>query len=234
MRLVGPNCLGVINTADGVAPERDLRAGDCHRRATSASSPRAERSAWRSSSSPRDRGLGVSSFASIGNRADITANDLLEYWEEDPDDRASRCSTSSRSATRGASRGWRRGSVARSRSSSSRAAARWRAQRATSSHTGALLSASDVTVDALFEQAGVIRTETPRRAARRRLAAAQPAAAGRGRASASSPTRAARGSCAPTPARPPGSRCRRCPAELRGALARAPAARGVAWRTRST
>jgi acyl-CoA synthetase (NDP forming) len=32
--------------------------------------------------------------------------------------------------------------------------------RATGSHTGALLSASDVTVDALFEQAGVIRTET--------------------------------------------------------------------------
>jgi acyl-CoA synthetase (NDP forming) len=32
--------------------------------------------------------------------------------------------------------------------------------RATSSHTGALLSASDVTVDALFEQAGVIRTDT--------------------------------------------------------------------------
>ena len=31
-----------------------------------------------------DRSLGVSSFASIGNRADITANDLLEYWEQDP------------------------------------------------------------------------------------------------------------------------------------------------------
>ena len=29
-----------------------------------------------------DRGLGVSSFASIGNRADVTANDFLEYWEE--------------------------------------------------------------------------------------------------------------------------------------------------------
>ena len=30
-----------------------------------------------------ERALGVSSFASIGNRADITANDLLEYWESD-------------------------------------------------------------------------------------------------------------------------------------------------------
>ena len=32
--------------------------------------------------------------------------------------------------------------------------------RATSSHTGAMLSASDVTIDALFEQAGVIRTDS--------------------------------------------------------------------------
>ena len=30
-----------------------------------------------------ERGIGVSSFASIGNRADITANDFLEYWETD-------------------------------------------------------------------------------------------------------------------------------------------------------
>jgi acyl-CoA synthetase (NDP forming) len=30
-----------------------------------------------------DRSLGVSSFASIGNRADVTANDILEYWEGD-------------------------------------------------------------------------------------------------------------------------------------------------------
>ena len=109
------------------------------------------------------RGLGVSSFASVGNSADITANDLLEYWEEDDEHRASSCSTSSRSATRGASRGSRGGSAAAKpivvvKSGRSAAGAR-----ATTSHTGALLAASDVTVDALFEQAGVIRTETPRR-----------------------------------------------------------------------
>ena len=30
------------------------------------------------------RGLGLSSFVSAGNRADVSANDLLQYWEADP------------------------------------------------------------------------------------------------------------------------------------------------------
>ena len=72
----------------------------------------------------------------------------------------SRCSTSSRSAIPGSSRGSRGGWRPPSRSWRSRAAARRPGARATSSHTGAMLSASDVTVDALFEQAGVIRTDT--------------------------------------------------------------------------
>ena len=57
--------------------------------------------------------------------------------------------------------------------------------RATASHTGALLAASDVTVDALFRQAGVIRTDTLDGAVRRRGAARQPAGARRAGASAS-------------------------------------------------
>lgn len=32
----------------------------------------------------RRRGFGVSSFVSLGNRADLTANDLLDFWESDP------------------------------------------------------------------------------------------------------------------------------------------------------
>ena len=50
---------------------------------------------WGSSASPgalgssilerfAQRGLGVSSFVSAGNRADVSGNDLLQYWEEDP------------------------------------------------------------------------------------------------------------------------------------------------------
>ena len=72
----------------------------------------------------------------------------------------SRCCTSSRSATRASSRRIaprfaRRKPLLAVKSGRSAAGAR-----ATSSHTGALLSASDVTVDALFQQAGVIRTDT--------------------------------------------------------------------------
>ena len=45
------------------------------------------------------RGLGLSAFVSIGNKADVSSNDLLEWWEDDPATESS-CSTSSRSATR--------------------------------------------------------------------------------------------------------------------------------------
>ena len=32
----------------------------------------------------RTRGLGVSSFVSVGNKADVSSNDLLAYWKDDP------------------------------------------------------------------------------------------------------------------------------------------------------
>ena len=32
----------------------------------------------------RDLGLGLSSFVSVGNKADVSGNDLLQYWEDDP------------------------------------------------------------------------------------------------------------------------------------------------------
>ena len=106
-----------------------------------------------------DRSLGVSSFASVGNRADITANDLLEYWESDAGTDVALLYIESFSDPRRFSRVARR--VGRVKPivvvKSGRSAA---GARATRSHTGALLAASDVTVDALFEQAGVIRTDS--------------------------------------------------------------------------
>ena len=83
MRLVGPNCLGVLNTAEHAqlnatfAPRHARRAGNVGFVTQSGALGLALIDL------ASDRGLGVSSFASIGNRADITANDLLEYWEED-------------------------------------------------------------------------------------------------------------------------------------------------------
>ena len=158
MRLVGPNCLGLINTAP-----------DHHLNVTFApNSPPAGHVGFVSQSGAlglalidlaEGRGLGVSSFGSIGNRADITANDFLEYWESDEETRVALLYIESFSDPRRFSRVARR--VGREMPvvvvKSGRSAA---GQRATSSHTGALLAASDVTADALFEQAGVIRTET--------------------------------------------------------------------------
>ena len=47
MRLVGPNCLGILNTAAARAAQRHLRPGDAAAAATSASPPRAAPWAWR-------------------------------------------------------------------------------------------------------------------------------------------------------------------------------------------
>jgi acyl-CoA synthetase (NDP forming)/RimJ/RimL family protein N-acetyltransferase len=84
MRLIGPNCMGVMNTAGDVRLNGSL----------SAVVPGPGRVALSSQSGALGRtilavadqlGVGLSSFASIGNKADISSNDLLQYWEQDPD-----------------------------------------------------------------------------------------------------------------------------------------------------
>ena len=104
-------------------------------------------------------GVGLSSFVSVGNKVDISGNDLLCYWEQDTGTDVALLYLESfgdpRRFARLAPRLARRKPVVAVKSGRSAAGAR-----ATGSHTGALLSASDVTVDALFAQAGVIRTDT--------------------------------------------------------------------------
>nr|WP_232072534.1 GNAT family N-acetyltransferase [Phytohabitans flavus] len=83
MRVVGPNCLGVANTNEGVrlnatlAPRLPLpgRAGFFSQSGALGVALLAEADR---------RGLGLSSFVSAGNRADVSGNDLLQYWEDDP------------------------------------------------------------------------------------------------------------------------------------------------------
>src|SRR5688572_33180020 len=103
-------------------------------------------------------GLGLSTFVSVGNKADISGNDLIRYWEQDPHTDVILLYLESFGNPRKFSRIARR--VARVKPivavKSGRSAA---GARASGSHTGALLAASDVTVDALFRQAGVIRTD---------------------------------------------------------------------------
>ncbi len=156
MRLVGPNCLGVIGTRAGLdatfSPEVPPPGRIAFASQSGAFGILAIAEAAR-------RGLGLSSFASMGNKADLSGNDFIRYWDADADTDAILLYLESFGNPR------RFGGIARSVSArkpivavkSGRSAA---GARAASSHTGALLAASDVTVDALFAHSGVIRTDT--------------------------------------------------------------------------
>ncbi len=158
MRLIGPNCLGVINTAPDVG--LDATFGPAV--------PVRGRVGFLSQSGAlglaivdyaNALGLGLSSFVSVGNKADISSNDLLAYWEQDEATDVALLYLESFGNPRKFARVARR--VARSKPVMAVKSGRSLAgARATSSHTGALLAASDATVDALFRQAGVIRTDT--------------------------------------------------------------------------
>ncbi|HXY72267.1 MAG TPA: GNAT family N-acetyltransferase [Actinomycetota bacterium] len=158
MRLVGPNCMGVLNTNPDVLLNATF----------SPVFPARGRVGFLSQSGAlglavmdlmQARGLGMSTFVSVGNKADISGNDLLHYWESDEDTDLVMLYLESfgnpRSFARNSSRIGRSKPILAVKSGRTKAGLR-----ATSSHTGALLQGSDVTVDALFEQSGVIRTDS--------------------------------------------------------------------------
>lgn len=158
VRLLGPNCLGVINTDERVR----LNATFAPRR------PPAGNIAFISQSGAlglavleqaQEFGLGLARFASIGNKADISSNDLLELWKEDPDVGVVLLYLESFGNPQ------RFAAIARemSRIKPILAIKSGRTQagvRACGSHTGAMLAANDAAVGALFEHAGVVRSDT--------------------------------------------------------------------------
>jgi acyl-CoA synthetase (NDP forming)/RimJ/RimL family protein N-acetyltransferase len=157
MRLVGPNCLGVMNTDPAVRLN-----------ASFGPVPPPGRVAFMSQSGAlgiavievtREEDLGLSSFVSVGNKADLSGNDFLAFWEHDEGTDVILLYLESfgnpRRFARVARRVARRKPIVAVKGGRSAAGAR-----AAGSHTGALLAASDATVDALFEQAGVMRTDT--------------------------------------------------------------------------
>ncbi|HEU4706214.1 MAG TPA: GNAT family N-acetyltransferase [Solirubrobacterales bacterium] len=158
MRLVGPNCLGVLNT-DPEAPLDVTFIPHAPPPGNVGFVSQSGALGLALAEFTDERRLGVSSFASVGNRADITANDFLEFWEEDGRTEVALLYIESFSDPRRFSRVSRRVGrkmpVVAMKSGRSAAGAR-----AASSHTGALLAASDHTVDALFEQSGVVRAQT--------------------------------------------------------------------------
>ncbi len=106
----------------------------------------------------QERGIGLSAFVSIGNKADVSSNDLLEYWEDDPETGLIALYLESFGNPRRFGRIARR--VARIKPIlAMKSGTTSTGARAASSHTAAL-AGSEAAVEALFHQAGVIRAGT--------------------------------------------------------------------------
>jgi acetyl coenzyme A synthetase (ADP forming)-like protein len=157
MRLIGPNCMGIINTEPSVSLNATFAP---------VPPPRGHVGMFSESGAlgiavldyARARHLGVSTFVSGGNRADVSSNDLLAYWADDDDTTVIVLYLESFGNPRKFSR--LAPAIARRKPIVAVKAGRTAAgTRAAQSHSAALAS-SDVGADALFEQAGVIRTNT--------------------------------------------------------------------------
>ena len=156
LRLIGPNCLGVINTDPGVSLNASLsplmpprgRAGFFCQSGALGSAILEK---------VNNRGLGLSTFVSAGNRADVSGNDLLQFWLEDDATEVVLLYLESignpRKFSRVARRVSRRKPVIAVRSGRS-------TQGVPMGHAVRRIAAPPQAVDAMFRQAGVIQVDT--------------------------------------------------------------------------
>jgi acetyltransferase len=160
MRMIGPNCMGLINTDPAV-----------HMDCTFAPAlPLSGRIAFMSQSGAlgvailniaQQLDIGFSYFVGLGNRTDVSPNDLLLYWEDDPNTDLILMYLESigdiKSFMQTARRVSKRKPILAVKSGRTAAGAK-----AAMSHTGALsaLQGLDIAADALLEQSGVIRVNT--------------------------------------------------------------------------
>lgn len=87
MRVIGPNAFGVLNTAPDVRLNASLAPGMPHQGRLGLFTQSGSIGIALLSGLHR-RGVGPSSFVSAGNRADVSGNDLLQFWQDDPDTHA--------------------------------------------------------------------------------------------------------------------------------------------------
>ncbi|WP_235736112.1 acetate--CoA ligase family protein [Nocardioides alcanivorans] len=156
LRLIGPNCLGVINTDPAFSLNASLsplmpprgRAGFFCQSGALGSAILEK---------VYNRGLGLSTFVSAGNRADVSGNDLLQYWEEDDSTEVVLLYLESIGNPRKFSR------IAR-RVSRHKPIVAVRSGRTTQGvpmgHTVRSISAPQTAVDSMFRQAGVVQVDT--------------------------------------------------------------------------
>ncbi|AYV30393.1 Acetyltransferase Pat [Streptomyces sp. ADI95-16] len=83
MRLIGPNAFGVINTAPDVELNASLAPAPAPARGRIGLFTQSGAIGIALLSALVRRGAGLSSFVSAGNRADVSGNDILQYWYED-------------------------------------------------------------------------------------------------------------------------------------------------------
>ncbi|UCC24731.1 MAG: acetate--CoA ligase family protein [Gemmatimonadales bacterium] len=157
MRLVGPNCMGLLNTEPGVSVNATFAPN----------MPPPGPLSFMSQSGAlgvtildyaAEYGIGIHQFVSVGNKPDVSGNDLIEYWENDPGTRVILMYIENfgnpRRFTRIARRVTRKKPIVVVKAGRTGAGAR-----AASSHTGALAGA-DIATDALLAQCGVLRAQS--------------------------------------------------------------------------
>ncbi|MGX5656989.1 bifunctional acetate--CoA ligase family protein/GNAT family N-acetyltransferase [Geodermatophilus nigrescens] len=83
MRVVGPNCLGIVNTDPAIRLDASL-APQVPGRGRVGFFAQSGALGVALLERARSRNIGLSSFISAGNRADVSGNDLLQYWATDP------------------------------------------------------------------------------------------------------------------------------------------------------
>ena len=154
MRAVGPNCMGVVNTEPAVSMNATFAA----------TTPTKGKIGFMSQSGAlgeailcmaRELNLGFSNFISVGNKVDVSGNDLIEYWKDDPATELilmylesfgnpMKFSSLAREITR-------KKPVIAVKAGRTRSGIR-----AATSHTGAMAN-REVASEALFEQSGILR-----------------------------------------------------------------------------
>jgi acyl-CoA synthetase (NDP forming) len=155
VRLLGPNCLGIASTAVRLNATFAPRSFPPGRIGFSSQSGALGLALLERAEA---RGLGLSAFVSIGNKADVSSNDLLEFWTDDEGTDLVLLYVESFGNPRTFARVARR--LAREKPVlAMKSGITGSGQRAAGSHTAAL-AGSDAAVSTLFRQAGVVRAET--------------------------------------------------------------------------
>lgn len=156
MRIIGPNGFGLINTAEAVRLNASL-APESPARGRIGLFTQSGAIGIALLSTLHRRGAGLSSFISAGNRADLSGNDFLQYWHDDPDTDVALLYLESIGNPRKFTRLARRTAAVKpvvvvkgARHSGS----------APPGHAVPVTRVPDATVSALLRQAGVIRVDT--------------------------------------------------------------------------